>query len=55
LELLKLAYRKMSEDDTMQPATEHLQEALRETEVRAATLEDWYQRTYFLARGREGM
>jgi predicted ATP-dependent protease len=55
VELLKQARQKMAEDDTMQPAMEHLQEALREAEVRAATLEDWYQRTYFLTRGREGM
>ncbi len=45
----------MAEDDATQRAMEHLQEALREAEVRAATLEDWYQRTYFLTRGREGM
>ena len=55
VELLKQARQKMAEDDTTQPAMEHLQEALREAEVRAATLEDWYQRTYFLTRGREGM
>jgi hypothetical protein len=59
VELLELAHGKMAEemaeDDNMQPAMEHLQEALREAKIRAATLEDWYQRTYFLTRGREGM
>jgi hypothetical protein len=39
VELLKQARQKMAEDDTMQPAMEHLQEALREAEVRAATLQ----------------
>ena len=55
VQLLELAHRKMAEDDTTQPAMEHLQEALREAKIRAATIEDWYQRTYFLTRGREGM
>jgi hypothetical protein len=53
--LLEQARRKMAEDDNTQPAIKHVQAALREAEVRAATLEDWYQRTYFLTRGREGM
>jgi predicted ATP-dependent protease len=53
--LLEQARRKMAEDDSTQPAMEHVQAALREAQVRAATLEDWYQRTYFLTRGREGM
>jgi len=51
--LLEQAYIKMSEDDNTQPAMKHVRAALREAEVRAATLEDWYQRTYFLTRGRE--
>jgi len=55
VELLEQARQKMAEDDILQPAMEHLQTALREAEVRAATLEDWYQRTYFLTRGREEM
>ena len=55
VELLEQARRKMAEDDILQPAMEHLLAALREAEVRAATLEDWYQRTYFFTRGREGM
>ena len=55
VELLEQARGKMAADDPSQPAMEHLQAALREAEVRAATLEDWYQRTYFLTRGREGM
>ena len=55
VELLEQARQKMAEDDILQPAMVHLQAALREAEVRAATLEDWYQRTYFFTRGREGM
>jgi len=55
VELLEQARRKMTEDDNTQPAMKHVQAALREAEVRAATLEDWYQRTYFLTRGRESM
>ncbi len=55
VELLEQARWKMAEDDPSQPAMEHLQAALRQAEVRAATLEDWYQRTYFLTRGRESM
>ena len=46
VELLEQAHELMVKDDAMQPAMEHLHAAIREAEVRAATLEDWYWRTY---------
>jgi uncharacterized membrane protein YccC len=46
VELLEQAQELIAKDDTMQPAMEHLRAAIREAEVRAATLEDWHWRTY---------
>jgi hypothetical protein len=46
VELLEQAHELMAKDDAMQPAMEHLHAAIREAEVRAATLEDWHWRTY---------
>jgi hypothetical protein len=46
VELLEQAHELLAKDDAMQPAMEHMQAAIREAEVRAATLEDWYRRTY---------
>lgn len=40
------AFELMSEDDPVQPAIKHVYAALCEAEIRAATLEDWYERTY---------
>ena len=44
--LLKQAYELLTKDDAMQPAIEPLHAAIRQAEVRAVTLEDWYWRTY---------
>lgn len=46
VELLDRAFTLMAEDDPAQPASAHLYAALWEAEVRANTLEDWYDRTY---------
>ncbi len=46
VELLEQAHELMAKDDAMQPAMEHLHTAIRDAVVRAATLEDWYWRTY---------
>ena len=53
VELLEQAHELLAKDDAMQPAMEHLHAAIREAEVRAATLEDWYWRTY-VTRGNQG-
>ncbi len=53
VELLEQAHKLMAKDDAMQPAMKHLQAATREAEVRAATLGDWYWRTY-LTSGKQG-
>ena len=42
VELLEQAHELMAKDDALQPAMEHLNAAIREAEVRTATLEDWY-------------
>jgi hypothetical protein len=52
--LLEQAHELMAKDDAMQPAMEHLHAAICEAEVRAATLEDWYWRTYYLTSGEQG-
>jgi hypothetical protein len=46
VELLEQAHELMAKNEVTQPAIEHLHAAIREAEVRAATLEDWYWRTY---------
>ncbi len=46
VELLDRSFTLMSEDDPAQPASAHLYVALWEAEIRANTLEDWYNRTY---------
>jgi hypothetical protein len=46
VECLEQAHELLAKDDAMQPAMEHLHAAIREAEVRAATLEDWYWCTY---------
>ena len=46
VDLLEQAQELMTKDDATQPAIEHLRAAIRQAEVRAATLEDWYWRTY---------
>ncbi len=46
VELLDRAFTLMSEDDPAQPASAHIYAALWEAEIRANTLEDWYDRTY---------
>ena len=53
VELLEQAHELIAKDDAMQPAMEHLHAAIREAEVRATALEDWYWRTY-LTRGNQG-
>ena len=40
------AFELMAEDDPVQPAIKYVYAALCEAEIRAATLEDWYERTY---------
>ena len=52
VELLEQAHELLAKDDALQPAMEHLHAAIREAEVRAATLEDWYWGTY-LTRGNQ--
>jgi hypothetical protein len=45
--LLEQAHELLTKDSAMQqPAIEPLHAAIRQAEVRAATLEDWYWRTY---------
>jgi hypothetical protein len=46
VELLEQAHELMAKNEVTQPAIEHLHAAIREADVRAATLEDWYWRTY---------
>jgi len=46
VEFLEQAHVLLSKDDAVQPAMKHLHAAIREAEVRAAMLEDWYWRTY---------
>ena len=46
VELLEQAHELIANDDALQPAMKHLRTAIREAEVRATTLEDWYWRTY---------
>ena len=53
VELLEQAHELLAKDDAMQPAMEHLHATIREAEVRATTLEDWYWRTY-LTSGNQG-
>ena len=53
VELLEQAHELIAKDDAMQPAMEPLRAAIREAEVRAATLEDWHWRTY-LTNGKQG-
>lgn len=43
------AFALMAEDDPVQPSIKHVYAALCEAEIRAATLEDWYERTYGLS------
>ena len=52
--LLEQAHELLTKDDAMQPAIESLHAAIRQAEVRAATLEDWYWRTYYLTSGKQG-
>ena len=47
VDLLEQAYELLTKDGAMQPAIEPLHAAIRQAEVRAATLEDWYWRTYY--------
>ena len=51
--LLEQAHELLTKDDAMQPAIEPLHAAIRQAEVRAATLEDWYWRTYYLTSGKQ--
>ena len=44
--LLEQARTLLAEDNAMQLAMKHLDEAISEAERRATMLEDWYQRTY---------
>ena len=44
--LLEQARRMLSEDNAVQLAIKHTDEAIREADRRAAMLEDWYRRTY---------
>jgi hypothetical protein len=44
--LLEQARTLLAEDNAMQLAMKHLDEAISEAERRAAMLEDWYRRTY---------
>jgi len=54
VELLEQAHELMAKDDAMEPAMKHLHAAIRQAEVRAAMLEDWYLRTYYLTSGKRG-
>ena len=47
--LLERARMLLSEDNAMQLAIKHTEEAISEAEIRAAMLEDWYRRTYSTA------
>jgi len=52
--LLEQAHELLTKDDAMQQlAIEPLHAAIRQAEVRAATLEDWYWRTYYLTSGKQ--
>lgn len=51
VELLERSLRLTAEDDPVQPAVKHLRAALREAEARLSVLENWYRRTYQLAKG----
>ncbi len=44
--LLEQARTLLAEDNAMQLAMEHIDEAISEAERRATMLEDWYRRTY---------
>ena len=44
--LLEQARMLLSEDNAVQLAMQHTDEAIREADRRAAMLEDWYLRTY---------
>jgi hypothetical protein len=44
--LLEQVRELLAEDDTGQPVITYLDAAIREAELRASILEDWYQRTY---------
>ena len=44
--LLEQARMLLSEDNAVQLAMQHTDEAISEANRRAATLEDWYRRTY---------
>ena len=44
--LLERARTLLAEDNAMQLAIKHTDEAISEAEIRAAMLEDWYRRTY---------
>ena len=44
--LLEQARMLLSEDNAVQLAMKHTDEAIREADRRAAMLEDWYRRTY---------
>jgi UDP-N-acetylglucosamine:LPS N-acetylglucosamine transferase len=44
--LLEQARTLLAEDNAMQLAMKHIDEAISEAERRAAMLEDWYRRTY---------
>ena len=44
--LLERARALLAADNAVQLAMQHTDEAIREAEVRAAMLEDWYLRTY---------
>jgi len=54
VELLEQAHKLMAKDDALQPAMKHLRAAICEAEVRAAMLEDWYWRTYYLTSAKQG-
>jgi hypothetical protein len=44
--LLEQARMLLREDNAVQLAMQHTDEAIREADTRAAMLEDWYRRTY---------
>ena len=44
--LLERARTLLAEENAMQLAIKHTDEAISEAEIRAAMLEDWYRRTY---------
>ena len=44
--LLERVRTLLGEDNPMQPAMQHIDEAISEADKRAAMLEDWYRRTY---------